>query len=94
MVYIDVTAPPSPPLVRSASSRVPALPSIVDTAIVPTTVPTPALPPKKEPLYFDNGMVILDSFKHFWRFFGGEPTFGVPITLAYRDKNRHAGAIF
>jgi hypothetical protein len=66
--------------------RVPALPSLTDTELALTAVPTRAVQPKKEPLYFDNGMVVLDSFKHFWRFFGGEATFGVPITLAYRDK--------
>jgi hypothetical protein len=31
-------------------------------------------------------MVIRDSFQYFWKFFGGEATFGRPITLAYRDS--------
>jgi hypothetical protein len=55
---------------------------------LPLTVVTPPPVPEKElPLVFDDGMVIREQFKHFWNFFGGEKTFGRPLTLAYRDRD-------
>lgn len=65
--------------------RVPALPSTTRSAYALTVAPPRAIAPENRPLMFDDGMVIRESFQHFWTFFGGEATFGRPITLAYRD---------
>jgi hypothetical protein len=66
--------------------RVPALPSTAHSALALTVAPPRDIDPVYQPLVFDDGMVIRDSFQHFWLFFGGESTFGRPITLAYRDQ--------
>ena len=67
--------------------RVPALPSTTRTGLQLTVAPPPPRDPVWDPMIFDDGMVIRDSFKLFWSFFGGEAVFGRPITLAYRDQN-------
>ena len=67
------------------SLRVPALPSLTRSARELTVAPPRDIAPIHRPLVFEDGMVVRDSFQHFWKFFGGEATFGRPITLAYRD---------
>ena len=77
---------PKPAIGPFRDLRVPALPSSTMSARELTVVPPPAVPPVYQPLVFDDGLVILESFKHFWNFFGGEAVFGRPLTLAYRDQ--------
>ena len=78
---------PKPATAPFRSLRVPALPSTTASTYPLTAVPPRPLPPWKPPLVFADGLTVLDSFKHFWKFFGGEATFGRPLTLAYRDHN-------
>lgn len=67
--------------------RVPALPSLATSSYALTVVPPRQIDPRYAPIVFDDGLVLRDSFALFWKFFGGEATFGRPITLAYRDAN-------
>lgn len=65
--------------------HVPALPSLTTSAYNLTVVTPPVHGPPYQPIIFDDGMVLRSEFKHFWEFFGGEATFGRPLTQAYRD---------
>jgi hypothetical protein len=78
---------PKPAIAPFRSVRVAALPSVSSSDLPLQVVPPPQLSDKNKPLVFDDGMVIRESFKHFWNFFGGEAVFGRPITLAYRDEH-------
>jgi hypothetical protein len=66
--------------------RVPVLPSTTRSTRELTVAPPRYVAEINKPLVFDDGMVVRDSFQHFWKFFGGEATFGRPISLAYRDS--------
>ncbi len=78
---------PKPATAPFRDLRVAALPSVTSSIFVLTVAPPRPVPLWKPPLVFGDGLTLLDSFKHFWIFFGGEATFGRPLTLAYRDHN-------
>ncbi len=78
---------PKPAVAPFRAFRVAALPSTTTSALPLTVVTPPPLPKHERPLVFDDGLVLREQFKHFWRFFGGQATFGRPLTLAYRDVN-------
>ena len=78
---------PKPAVAPFRAFQVAALPSTTTSALPLTVVTPPPVPEHERPLIFDDGMVLREQFKHFWNFFGGEATFGRPITLAYRDAN-------
>ncbi|GAC1552634.1 MAG: hypothetical protein NVS2B7_28580 [Herpetosiphon sp.] len=42
--------------------------------------------PLEAPIHFGN-VVLIGSFLHFWKFFGGERTFGKPLTQPYRQSD-------
>jgi hypothetical protein len=64
------------------------LPSLTTSSLNLTAVPRGgAGDPRYNPIVFDDGMVIHGSFMLFWKFFGGEATFGRPLNQAYRDAN-------
>jgi hypothetical protein len=81
---------PKPALAAYRTLRVPALPSSTTSAYELTVAEVPSLPPAHQPRIFDDGIVLRGEFKYFWDFFGGEPVFGRPLTMAYRD---HRGII-
>jgi hypothetical protein len=78
---------PKPAVGPFRTLRVPALPSLTTSSLNLTVVPPSEGDPRYKPIVFDDGMVLQGSFMLFWKFFGGEATFGRPITLAYRDAN-------
>jgi hypothetical protein len=65
--------------------RVPALPSLTQSSYPLTVMPPPAVSPERQPLIFDDGLVLRDAFKEHWSLLGGEELVGRPLTLAYRD---------
>jgi hypothetical protein len=79
-----------PALAAFRTLRVPVLPSTTTSAYHLTTVQYPPLPQAHQPRTFADGIVLRGDFKYFWDFFGGEPVFGRPLTLAERD---HRGMI-
>lgn len=79
-----------PALAAFRTPRVPGLPSIATSALELTKVSYPPLAPAYQPRIFDDGLVLRGEFKYFWEFFGGEPVFGRPLTMAYRD---HRGIV-
>lgn len=78
---------PKPAVAPFRALRVATLPSATISTLPLTVVTPPPLPKHERPLVFDDGLVLREQFKHFWHFFGGEATFGRPLTLAYRDVN-------
>lgn len=81
---------PKPALAAYRALRVPALPSQMTSAHELTVVEQNIPPLEHQPRIFDDGIVLRGEFKYFWDFFGGEPVFGRPLTMAYRD---HRGII-
>ena len=65
--------------------HVPALPSVSASSLPLTVAPPLPVDPLYEPIVLPDGHVLREAFKHFWLFFGGEATFGRPLTDAYRD---------
>ena len=76
---------PKPALAIMRDWAVPALPSLAQSSLALTNAPPPAPPALHAPIFFGD-LLLINSFKHFWRFFGGETTFGKPITQPYRDQ--------
>jgi len=76
---------PKPAIAPFRTMHVPPLPSATSSALPLTVAPPLPADPLYEPIVFSDGYVLRDAFKHFWLFFGGEATFGRPISHAYRD---------
>lgn len=76
---------PKPAVAPFRTARVPRLPSSTRSELPLSVAPPLPADPLYEPLVFADGHVLRDAFKHFWLFFGGEATFGRPLTHAYRD---------
>jgi len=77
---------PKPAVAPFRGLRVPGLASVTTGAQPLTMVPRAAPNPIDQPLRFDGELVVVDSFKHFWNFFGGEAVFGRPLTNASREQ--------
>ncbi|MBA3945830.1 MAG: cellulase family glycosylhydrolase [Herpetosiphonaceae bacterium] len=75
-----------PAALALASWQVAPLSSQSLSSVALTTVPPAPPDPLNAPLQFGD-LILVGSFKFFWLFFGGEPTFGKPITQPYRQAD-------